>query len=191
MKRPTNERDALSLLAERLEGNSEEGLGPGLLDDYGVRMAFLESWWRAWRGSKEDIRAMVKIGEALMALKKRKPRSDDALGERIIEGRFRRLDELVPRGEKDAERFRDRVFVGAESVRAREKGRADDEGVLMWLFGRPEALDVLLEARAHPPARGPLPYRRMARAFVRPVESPEDAKKAIRRERRRRARRKP
>jgi hypothetical protein len=188
VKPPGNEREALVDLAESLEGKSKKALGPGLLDEPAVRLAFLESWWRAWLGSKEDIAAMARIGKALVALKHRALRGDDPLGERMVADHLRRLDVLIPRDETKAAKFRDREVVGSAMARARKGRRFADERALWLIFDRPDVLGVLLDARAHRPARGFLPYRIMARRIARPVEPPEDAGTKMRSEQRQRQR---
>jgi hypothetical protein len=164
----------LRALAESLRGRGDM-YGPILLDSAVVRREFDRSWMRAREGSSEDVELIVAIGDALVRLKRRNATVNLKTFEDLAEANFRVLDRLLPSERAEALRYTDPAFIDKRIQDLSRDGRKSDVNALTTLYGHPEAVKLLVEARAHPPKRGPLPYKRLARALVRPLEQPSDA----------------
>lgn len=178
----------LRALAASLRGEGKM-FGPLLLGSVRVRRELDLSWIRAREGSPEDKELMVEIGEAFVAMKEH---CDDAnLRTRVdlyggrpkscesgvsVPGWLQDLNRLLPQDEAEARRYKDAVFLDATiQEMSRDGERPGDVNALTSLYGWPEVVDLLVEARATKSKHGVLAFRRLARAIVRPFASRDAA----------------
>lgn len=193
---PDDPKEMLRALAASIRG--EGGIyGPRLLlGSEAVRRELDLCWMRAHEGSLEDIAFMVEIGEAFVSMKEH--RNDDAnlrtwvdlYGGRpkrdesgaTVPGWLEDLNRLIPQDEAKARRYKDAVFLDATiQEMSRDGERPGDVNTLTRLYGQPEVVDFLIEARATKSKHGVIAWRRHARTILRPFASRDPAE--VKRER--------
>jgi hypothetical protein len=165
-----DERRMLLALAEDLNGV----YGPGLLNSTIVRAAFDSAWSRAREGSREDTELMVAIGTALVGMKRRHATANLKAFENLMETNIRSIATLIGNDVTEALRYKDPVFLRERIQKSTRDGNRGEVNALTRLYERPEIVDLLVDARANR-RKGPFPYRRLARAIVRPLEGDADA----------------